>query len=156
MRTPKETKRADAISGVPVVMADGQTYLIPKPRVRFTDADGDKGYRAVLSLAGGDGYQSLRDAREAALELVAAEDDAINAGEEPEPRPAPGNPLIRAEVAVFKALLLRNYDLTPAEVGEALQISYDPDEDPDGYRIRSELADISEGNGPKPQGGTSA
>ena|SRR5690348_3808682 len=54
------TRRRPGFQGdAPIVMADGQVWYLPKPRVRFTTADGERGYRAVLSA--GDDHQDLLD-----------------------------------------------------------------------------------------------
>lgn len=152
-------RRADFIGGESVVLADGQAYFIPKPRALFCLDAGENGYRAVLSLDPADDYQDLLDrlneARRRYREFFDTPETA-----EPEVEGAPTalsleQALISAQAAVFKALLLRNYEFTPAELSKIVRWSYNEEESPELFEVFEQLRDVSEGHGKKPKGGGS-
>jgi hypothetical protein len=95
-----ERRRADFLGGVPVVMADGQTWYVPQPRVRFVP-DPEHGARMVPSLPGVDDLAALTD-------------------------PFGGGRLTIADHLRLGAAVLRlNYDLTDAELAGVLQMGFD-------------------------------
>lgn len=117
--------------GVPVVLADGFAWQLPKPLVRFAPDDAhESGFQVRLSLAGDGG---------AWVEALALH-EAAEAGAD----------LVKAELALGRALLLANYALTPGRLAELLQFGYDEDDDPEGCRIRAEVLAVAGGSGPKP------
>jgi hypothetical protein len=118
--------------GVAVVLADGCAWQLPKPMVRFTPDDAhESGFQVRLSLAG--------DAGNAAWTKALALHEAADAGPD----------LVRAELALGRALLLANYALTPERLAAVLQFGYD-DDDAEGCRIRAEVLAVAGGLGPKP------
>lgn len=133
-----EKRRADFAGGTPVVMADGGTWFLARPLVRFTPTDGD-GFRAVMNMdLAGDDYQDLLDAVEASGSEDAAPQDRV-----------------KAELAVGKAVLLRNYDLDAKELGRVLQFGF-TESDPVGLAIREAVLDVAFGiTSPKPSPVTS-
>lgn len=115
--------------GAPVVLADGQEWRLPRPRVRLVPDDSDLGFKVRVAVPGDDGrFQELMDAL----------DD-----------PASNRPAAARELAVARHLLLLNYDLTPAQVADLLQFGYH-DNDPEGMAIREAVMGVAFGNGPKP------
>jgi hypothetical protein len=131
-----EKRRPDFRGGRPVVMADGQEWSLARPRVRFVPADNDAGFVTYLD-GPGDGYNELLDRRLA----VQADPGATLAA------------LIPLDLEIGKRLLLANYDLTTAELGQVLQLGYDPD-DADGARILDEVLAVAFGQlAPKPSAG---
>lgn len=133
MLSERERRRPGFSGGAEVVLADGQAWTLAKPRVRFAPAD--DGFAVVLIGPGGDAYQALVDAYESAAE----------SGE-------PGR-VLGAELRLARALLLANYDLTPAEVGMLIQFSFSED-DAEGCRIRDEALDVAFGRGKARTAGT--
>jgi hypothetical protein len=125
-------RRPEFEDGAPVVLADGQEWRLPRPRVRLVPDDSDRGFKLRLALPADEGrFQTLMDTLDAATE---------------------GVDLMRAELAVARHLLLLNYDLTPAQVADLLQFSY-RDDDPEGAAIREAVMGVAYGNAPKPSDG---
>lgn len=118
-------RRPDFIEGEPVVLADGQAWQLRRPVVRFRPAENDTGFEVCLSLAGSDSYGTLYQAYE-----------DIEAGPQ----------LIRAQLAMGRALLLANYDLAPDQVASLLQFGYSED-DVEGCRIRDDVMAVAAGLG---------
>ena len=117
------------------MLCDGQTWFLPKPRIRFTRSDGDAGFRAVLSVSGLDRYQGLLDALSQTEEVSEAVRPAV---------------LIKAELDVAWALLTHNYDVSEKEFEELVQFSYAAEgEDPQGEEMRDEIMGVAVGRGPK-------
>lgn len=125
--------------GTPVVLADGQAWHLRRPVVRFVPSDSDVGFRACLSLARGDGYDALLTAWQSAAE-AAREDESASAR------------AVAAELALGRAVLTANYDLTTEQLAELLQFGFDPD-DEEAFRIRSEVLAAATGDDPKPSAG---
>lgn len=130
-------RRSDFLGGVPVRMADGQEWILPKPRVRF--APSDDGFAVVLAGAG-DAFNAVSSAYYAALDRPMDDERNIH--------------IIRAELDLAMALIQRNYDVTPQEMAGVLQFSYD-ETDEEAYRIREQTMDVALGRGKKPLGATS-
>jgi hypothetical protein len=99
--------------------------------VRFSPADNDAGFEARLDMEGEDRYGELIAAHEAA-------DDGIAT--------------VRAELALGRAVLLANYDLTPEQVASLLVYGYESS-DREGRRLKDEVLDVALGRGPKPSAG---
>jgi hypothetical protein len=124
---------------VSVVLADGQSWHLAKPRMRFVPHDGPTGFRVCLVTGAYDDYQSLMDDLEEA-NATSAEAAAADRG----------RVIITAELALARSLLGQCYDLTTQQMGRLLQFSYgDPEEDPEGCRIRDEVMDVAMGRGVK-------
>jgi hypothetical protein len=159
-----DKRRPDFLGGVPVTMADGQAWSVPKPRARFAPSARD-GVRAVLRFDDGDDYQDLLDRLDdAEAALVAGRgdadltDDGGGGGATVEADASDGvtdamREVCVAELALFRALLLRNYDLTDRELSRVLQVSWDEEGDPAGYALYASLKDLARGRAPKPQAG---
>ena len=94
-------RRPDFVEGEPVVLADGQTWQLRRPLVRFTPADTDSGFAVVLSLNNDPQYGSLYRRYEAV---------------------EPGSPVMAESLALPRAVLLANYELTPEQVGELIHM----------------------------------
>jgi hypothetical protein len=135
-------RRPDGLFDAPVVLADGQTWWLPKPRVVFADDAGESGFRAVLSLGPADDYQGLVDALDAAEAL-------------PDDEPGRAARIVGAEFALARALVLRNYDLGPAERSRVIRFGYDAASDPGAADVRRAVLDVAYGVAPKASGGTS-
>jgi hypothetical protein len=129
-------RRDDFAGGEPSTMADGQTWRLAKPQVRFSYDDGPRGFRVTLSMPGQpiDEYQRLVDEMEQATTM----DDRI-----------------RAELAVGAALLRRNYRLGSADLGRLLAFAYDEEADPEGFALRQRVLDVAMGVAPKAPAATS-
>ena len=124
-------RRPGFVEGVSVVLADGQAWQLRRPLVRFAPADNEMGFEVCMSLDGNDGYAALIAANEAAAE---------------------GVEVIRTELALARAVLVANYDLTGPEVGTLLRFSWNP-KDLEGSRIRDEVMNTAMGRDPKPEAG---
>lgn len=123
--------------GANVVLGDGQAWSLRRPVIRFSiPEDNEVGFRSALTLEAGDDFQDKVDALAKLWE-----------GEEP---PLLSD-LASAELAIGRALLLANYDLTPAQLRVLLSFGYNPEIDPDGDAIRRGVLDCTFGrSGPKP------
>lgn len=138
---PELTRRKPGgLFEAPVVLADGQVWYLPKPRVRITPADGDAGYRTALCVRGEDGYQALMDAVSDAEDLPRGPDRSAA--------------MFTAEMAAAKALVTKNYTLTGPELAAVVQFGLDPDDDPEGFALREAVLNVAYGIGPKRPGGT--
>jgi len=119
--------------GVPVVLADGQSWQLRRPMVRFVPSDNEAGYETCLELSGSDGFGDLLESYEELMDgsrqITIAE-------------------AARRELALGRAILVANYDLTLRQVGQLLKFSYDED-DEEGSRIRSDVMAVATGNDPK-------
>jgi hypothetical protein len=126
-----DCRRPDFGAGTPVILADGQAWQLRRPVVRFVPDDGDeRGYRTLLALPGDPRFADLAARREALFAAGGGARLAEVAG---------------IELAIGKALLLANYDLTAVQVAELLQFGYDPDTDPEGAVLRDLVMDLAEG-----------
>jgi hypothetical protein len=123
-------RRPDFVEGEPVVLADGQTWQLRRPLVRFTPAETDSGFAVVLSLNNDPQYGALYRRYEAV---------------------EPGCPVMAESLALARAVLLANYDLTADQVGELLQFGAS-DDDPEGWRIREEVMAVCLGMGKERSG----
>lgn len=118
-------RRPDFVEGEPVVLADGQAWQLRRPIVRFVPAETESGFAVCLSL-NNDGTYGSHYRRYEAVE--------------------PGQPVIAESLALARAVLLANYDLTPEQVGELIQFGAS-DDDPEGWRIREEVMAVCLGMG---------
>lgn len=119
--------------GVAVVLADGQTWQLRRPMVRFVPSDNEAGYETCLDLDGFDGFGDLLES----YEQLMGGSGTITVSE-----------AARRELALGRAILVANYDLTLRQVGQLLKFSYDED-DVEGSRIRSDVLAVATGNDPK-------
>ena len=144
---PEATRRRpDFAGGEPVVLSDGQTWFVPRPRARFGLDDGGKGLTKVLSFAHSNGkfsidlsFQRISDERDAARKALTAKP------EEPE-----FVRVVEAELRLAHALLLRNYDLTHEELSGLVLMSWTEED-----ALRDAFLQIAEGVAPKPPGESS-
>lgn len=131
-------RRVDFTPGAVVTLADGQSWELRKPVVRFvTDDASESGFQTRLTLPGDGEFASLVRRRDA---LFASVDD-ITLGE-----------LAKIELAIARLMLLANYNLDNRNLGDLLQFGYD-DDDPEGVEIRHAVMGVAEGRGPKPGAG---
>src|SRR5262245_19189385 len=91
--TETAKRRSSYIGGAPVVTLDGQTWFVPRPRVRFSFADED-GFTVCLSMGSDDRYAELMADWERSLQ-----DDN-------------GGDLLRVLFKIFRYMLGINYDLS--------------------------------------------
>lgn len=116
-----------------VVLADGQEWFLPKPRVRLSPS-GEQTFKITLNVKGVDKY---------GVYLAALEKSET------------GSETVAAELAVARSLLVRNYELADAQIERLMQFSYmDGGEDPEGEALREAVMNVALGRGPKPRGGT--
>ncbi len=134
MRTEQECRKADFEEGTPVLLADGQEWQLPRPRVRFAPSNDDSGFKVVSSRPDGGVFAGLL----AKYNAVRDSDDST-VGD-----------YARCELALGSNLLRVNYDVTEDEVAELLQFSYDKAEDPQGWDVREGVVGVVLGyGGPK-------
>lgn len=105
-------RRPDFLDGVPVRLADGQEWVLPKPKARFAFA-GD-GYSVQLSCGPTitDEDRECHRLYETNNALVAASDSTFGQ-------------VVSIQMQLSAALLRRNYTLTDEEVGTLIVFSYD-------------------------------
>lgn len=128
MPNEQDSRRPTFAPGRVVVLADGQGWNLPLPRVRLVPSDNEAGFETFITPKSlGVDYGKLLDAY----------------GELKE-----GDLVIVAELRLAAALLLANYSLTKEQVAEVMQFAY-RDDDPEGARIREEVMDVALGRGPK-------
>ena len=123
-------RRPDFREGAPVVMADGQTWQLARPLMRFVPADNDTGFEVRCRLDDDGAFGTAFAAYEAA---------------------EAGADVIKTGLALGRALLLANYSLTPGQLADVLQFGTGDDEE--GRRIMDETIAVALGNGPKPSDG---
>lgn len=130
MKDEKEYRRPkyrDQVSGVNVLMADGQAWCLPKPLVRFVPSADDV-MEPYIKLNGETPDRSYFD-------LYRKYEEASK-----------NTDVMRAVVALAKALLLLHYDLTEDQLKEVIQLSYHAG-DAEGHRIFTEVMSVVEGAG---------
>lgn len=131
-------RRADFTPGAAVILADGGTWYLRKPVVRFVPDDASEGgFQTRLTLPGDGEFASLVRLRDALF----ASADEITLGD-----------LAKIELAIARLMLLANYDLDSRALADLLQFGYD-DDDPEGVEIRHAVMGVAEGRGPKPAAG---
>lgn len=139
----KTRRRPDFLDGVPVRLADGQEWVLPKPKARFAFS-GD-GYAVQLSCGPAvtdedREYQRLYEAYNAVTES----DESTDAD------------VIRAQMHLAAALVRRNYDLSDADLGTLLVFAYRDDDEP-YYTLKQTVMQLALGRGaPKAPAGSSA
>ena len=117
-------RRQEFQPGEPVVLADGQPWQLRRPVLAFVPAETEAGFAVCLDLDGDDGFGDLVTAYDA----------------------ADGGPaLLRAELALGRAVLIAQYDLSAAQVARLLRFGYG--DNPDGSRIRDEVLAVATGRG---------
>jgi hypothetical protein len=133
-------RRPDFVPGTPVKLGDGQSWELRRPVVRFVPSANDAGFETRLRLEGDDDYEALCRRADAAARAVREGGEGASTA-----------PYIAAELAMGRAILLGNYDLTPEQVADLLQFSYDP-ADEAGWELRLSVLAVARGEGPKPSG----
>jgi hypothetical protein len=149
-------RREDFLGDAPVTLADGQTWFLPKPRVRFGPGAAARGFRSVLSLTGVDDFQDLVDALDSAARVSQESVAASDADPGSDRGDGGGAAIITAELGIAVAMLRRNYELSDEEVGRLIQFGYDAEDDPEGSAMRETFMDLARGVGPKASSGGSA
>ena len=122
------SRRPDFLGGAAVVLADGQTWTLPRPRSHFVPDDDASGVRRGWNL--GDEYGVLFD------RLLEADDDMA---------------MIAGEFALARFLILRNYALTPAQANGLLRFGYGATADPEAADMRSAVMAVATGRDPSPK-----
>lgn len=130
MSPPDEarSRRPDFLGGPAVRLTDGNDWCLPRPTSYFVPDDDAAGVRRHWNL--GDEYGALFD------RCMEAEDDLA---------------MIAGELAIARFLLLRNYDLTPAQAGSLLRFGYGATADPDAAAMRTAVMDVVTGKQPAPK-----
>jgi hypothetical protein len=124
-------RRPNFVPGVPVFLGDGQQWELRKPLVRFVpDDNSPTGFATVLTIADDGTFQGLIDKHRISHESDGEKDVDV---------------FIATELAIGRALLLANYDLTPPQVALLLQFGYDKENDPEGVAIRSDVMAVARG-----------
>jgi hypothetical protein len=144
-----EKRRSTFAGGVPVQMADGQFWHLPRPTVALRRA-GPDATRVVVRVPGCD-LQPLLDRVAACHEFNERLSGITDQDEQDrEWRSRPDLHLSGAELNLAHALLLANYDLTDDEADELVEFSYDPEGDPEAFERRRACTDVAYGRSPKP------
>ena len=139
----KTRRRPDFLDGVPVRLADGQAWHLPKPKARFAFA-GD-GFSVQLSCGA-----STTDEDRAYNAAYEANNAAVESDE------STFSDVVAAQMRLAAALLRRNYTLSDEEVGGLLVFSYSEDDEP-YYTIKETVLSLALGRGaPKASAGSSA
>jgi hypothetical protein len=127
----RDLRRADFLEScsVPVVLADGQEWFVPKPQIWFRPTGDALGYATEPVTGDGDFDDSFGRAWAA---YQKAQDERGN--------------VIGAMFGVFRTMLLRNYSLSDEQLGRILRLKLFED-DP----VREALIRIAQGlDAPKP------
>lgn len=128
-------RRPEFAGDVPVVLCDGQTWHLPKPRIRFRPRTGPNGFEAKPTCQWGDEFWSKIDAL-----ATARESDDVSL-------------LIDKQMDLCCSLVLKNYDLAEEDLGELLQFEFG---DPDNDAMRDVILRVAQGLPPKTSGDGSA
>jgi hypothetical protein len=129
MLDERSLRKPSFSAGYPVVLADGQAWTFPKPRIRFRPRIGSDGR---VEVGGGAGFGPEFDASIDVLYGV-VETDGIEQ--------------LRVTLEMAVRLLRSNYDLTNDDV--ATLIVYEPN-DPEAMERWGELERVLIGISPKP------
>lgn len=122
-------RRPDWLGGVPVTLADGQEWTLPRAATYFEpDADDDAEVRQRWNL--GEEYGAL------VQRLAEAQ------------RPSDH---VRAEIALARWLLTRNYALNRAQLVTLLRFGYGASADDGPRRLREEVMAVALGDAPRPK-----
>jgi len=133
----KTRRRPDFLDGVPVRLADGQEWVLPKPKARFAFS-GD-GFSVQLSCG-----PVATDEDDVFGSLFTTYQSVIGRSDTTDME------LIAVEMRFSAAILRRNYRLTDEELGRLLVFSYDPEDEP-YYSMRAAILAVATGrNAPKP------
>lgn len=130
MSPPDEasSRRPDFLGGPAITLANGQEWHFPRPTSYFVPDDDAAGVRRHWNL--GDDYGALFD------RCMEAESDLE---------------MIGGELALARSLLLRNYDLTPAQAGSLLRFGYGATADPDAAAMRLAVMAVATGKDAAPK-----
>ena len=134
----EETRRRPEFAGeVPVVLCDGQTWHLPKPRINLAPRRIGGKFEIRPEVRGwGDEYYQKLDA----LELAYQHDDTTE--------------ILNAQMDLCCALILKNYDLADEELARVLWFDSG---DEANTAMRDTLLRTAQGNAPNPAGvGSSA
>lgn len=135
----KALRRDPNIQGRAVVLADGQEWILARPRMVFEASDSPVGYRISMTLDIDDDFEDLCQRRRDLFH----EDGSEGAADVVK--------VVEVEMEIGRRLLLHNYDVPPDQIGRLLRLGYNPDESPEAWEIRKAIVDLAEGiNAPKP------
>lgn len=138
MSPPDEarSRRPDFLGGPAVTLSDGNPWHLPRPLSYFAMDDDDAGVKRRWNL--GDEYETLFARYQQAVEDM---------------------DFVTGELALGTFLLLRNYDLTPAQAGGLLRFGYGRNADPGAVAVREAVMAVvagrdaeGEDSSPKPSG----
>lgn len=136
MKIDEQSRRTERYSGdVPVVLADGQQWCLPKPRVRYAPKpmpDGNPG--SVRRTSFGRGYDEALD------EFLRSETDETEGGVMRQ---------VNAHLSLASALIRINYDLTDDEVEDLVQLDFSADATPEDAALRAAFLEVAHGIAPK-------
>jgi len=128
-------RRPEFAGDVPVVLCDGQTWHLPKPRIRFRPRSGPDGFEARITTQWSDDYWQKIDKLNTAYE---SEDSLA---------------ILSAELDLCCTLLTKNYQLSEDDLGEIFWIDAS---DPDNAEMRATVLRVAQGLPPKTSGDGSA
>jgi hypothetical protein len=111
-----------------LILRDGQEWYVARPRVRFVYADTEVGFESSVGI-GEPEFDATLDAI-----LKGYEAGETNAD------------FIRLDLALARAMLLRNYDLTTAELARLVWFDYAQDDE-----LLSDFRSIARGDGLTPK-----
>jgi hypothetical protein len=136
----RDFRRQDFSGGVPIVLADGQSWYFAEPLVRFVPSEGDVGFEVYLYLPDDKAFNECY-LRYTELTWMPRDEIAKNTDE-----------FITLELELAKTMLLRNYELPLWVMKRILQVGHDP-RDEEGKRIHDEIVCLLMGIVPKPSAG---
>lgn len=135
MLDEKALRRADFIGGTPIELADGQEWVIPFVDTYFTIDDGEVGARQEWNM--GPEYDALYESFESTRRALQDGEGDIN------------DKLLRLmgrEMALCRWLLLRNYQLTDAEVSTLIRFGLGDKEKSPYAALRDRMMECALGN----------
>jgi hypothetical protein len=120
--------RTFTTDGFPVVLADVQTWTIPRVHTIYRADDSERGFTTESHF--GREYDDLLEALDKAND---ADDDSA---------------IIGAEMRLFSYLVRANYGLSTEEIGRLIQIDYSGDATPENVKLRRSLLLCAVGRDP--------
>jgi hypothetical protein len=133
----RTSRREDFVEGALLLLADGQEWHFRQPVLRFHRDDCHlSGFQVRLSLPGDKRFAELMARRRVVIEAESEQGATIA-------------DIVGIELAIAEMLLLANYSLSPEQVCDLIQFSYDDENDPEGSAIRDGCMEIAEGRGKK-------
>ncbi len=123
------SRRPDFLpDSIGLMLRDGQEWFVARPRVRFVYADTELGFESTIGVGEPEFDASL---------------DAILKGYEAATQSAD---FIRLDLALARAMLLRNYSLTTADLARLVWFDYSSDDE-----LLADFRSIARGDGLTPK-----